>query len=76
MSGQKNAYFANSPNTSHRLRFAAASLRKATPRPAFDAGRQKAETPAASWAVRAVEKAKGKSAKGKMVRSMWLKRRN
>ena len=32
----KNAYFANSPNTSHRLRFALASLRKATPRPAFD----------------------------------------
>ena len=34
----KNAYFANSPNTSHRLRFALASLRKATPRPAFDGG--------------------------------------
>ena len=32
----KNAYFANSPNTSHRLRFASASLRKATQRPAFD----------------------------------------
>ena len=39
----KNAYFANSPNTSHRLRFAAASLRKATPRPAFDDERRKAE---------------------------------
>jgi hypothetical protein len=36
LSGQKNAYFANSPNTSHRPRFALASLRKATPRPAFD----------------------------------------
>ena len=35
----KNAYFANSPNTSHRLRSAAASLRKATPRPASDDGR-------------------------------------
>ena len=35
----KNAYFANSPNTSHRLRCALASLRKATPRPAFDLGR-------------------------------------
>ena len=32
----KNAYFANSPNTSHRPRFALASIRKATPRPAFD----------------------------------------
>ena len=30
---QKNAYFANSLNTSHRLRFALASIRKATPRP-------------------------------------------
>ncbi|WP_374283683.1 hypothetical protein, partial [Desulfovibrio sp.] len=38
-----NAYFANSSNTSHRLRFAAASLRKATPRPAFDDERRKAE---------------------------------
>ena len=35
----QNAYFANSPNTSHRLRFALASLRKATPLPAFDGGR-------------------------------------
>ena len=34
----KNAYFANSHNTSHRPRCALASLRKATPRPAFDAG--------------------------------------
>ena len=32
----KNAYFANSPNTSHRPRCAPASIRKATPRPAFD----------------------------------------
>ena len=32
----QNAYFANSSNTSHRPRFALASLRKATPRPAFD----------------------------------------
>ena len=38
----KNAYFANSPNTSHRLHFAAASLRKATPRPAFDHEQRKA----------------------------------
>ena len=35
MSGQKNAYFANSLNTSHRLRVAPASIRKAAPRPAF-----------------------------------------
>ena len=35
----KNAYFANSSNTRHRLRFALASLRKATPRSAFDGGR-------------------------------------
>ena len=41
MSGQKNAYFANSLNTSHRPRFALASLRKATPRPAFDGERRK-----------------------------------
>ena len=34
----KNAYFANSLNTSHRLRFALASLRKVTLRPAFDGG--------------------------------------
>ena len=39
----KNAYFANSPNTSHRLRFALASLRKATSRPAFDDDRRKTE---------------------------------
>ena len=32
----QNAYFANSPNTSHRLRYAPASLRKATPRPSPD----------------------------------------
>jgi hypothetical protein len=36
----KNAYFANSLNTSHRLRFALASLRKATPRPASDGGQR------------------------------------
>ena len=42
MSGQKNAYFANSPNTSHRPRFALASIRKATPRPAFDGELRKA----------------------------------
>ena len=41
MSGQKNAYFANSLNTSHRPRFALASLRKAMPRPAFDGERRK-----------------------------------
>jgi len=29
-------YFANSPNTNHRLRYAPASLRKATSRPASD----------------------------------------
>ncbi|WP_374283697.1 hypothetical protein, partial [Desulfovibrio sp.] len=39
----KNAYFANSSNTSHRLRFASASLRKATQRPAFDDEPRKAE---------------------------------
>ena len=39
----KNAYFANSPNTSHRLRSALASLRKATPRPAFDGSCGKAK---------------------------------
>ena len=38
MSGQKNVYFANSLNTSHRPRFALASIRKVTPRPAFDGG--------------------------------------
>ena len=38
----QNAYFANSPNTSHRPRFALASLRKATPRPAFDGELRKA----------------------------------
>ena len=38
----KNAYFANSPNTSHRLRFALASLRKVTSQPAFDDERRKA----------------------------------
>ena len=38
----KNAYFANSSNTSHRLRFALASLRKVTSQPAFDDGRRKA----------------------------------
>jgi hypothetical protein len=43
LSGQKNAYFANSLNTSHRRRFALASIRKATPRPAFDGGRRKAK---------------------------------
>ena len=32
----KNAYFANSLNTSHRPRYALASLRKVAPRPAFD----------------------------------------
>jgi len=40
----KNAYFANSLNTSHRLRFASASIRKAAPRPAFDGERN-------SWCV-------------------------
>ena len=39
LSGKKNAYFANSPNTSHRPRCALASLRKATRRPAFDGNR-------------------------------------
>ena len=43
MSGQKNAYFANSLNTSHRHRFALASIRKVTPRPAFDRGQRKAD---------------------------------
>ena len=38
----QNAYFANSPNTSHRPRSALASLRKATPRPAFDGDLRKA----------------------------------
>ena len=38
----KNAYFANSSNTSHRLRFALASLRKVTSQPAFDDERRKA----------------------------------
>ena len=42
MPGQKNAYFANSPNTIHRPRCALASLRKATPRPAFDGELRKA----------------------------------
>ena len=42
LSGQKNAYFANSPNTIHRPRCALASLRKATPRPAFDGELRKA----------------------------------
>jgi hypothetical protein len=39
----KNAYFANSLNTSHRPRIALASLRKATPRPASDRGQRKAK---------------------------------
>ena len=39
----KNAYFANSLNTSHRLRCALASIRKATPQPAFDGGQLKAK---------------------------------
>ena len=37
----KNAYFANSSNTSHRPRFALANLRKATTQPAFDHVRRK-----------------------------------
>ena len=36
----QNAYFANSLNTSHRPRSAQASLRKATPRPAFNGERR------------------------------------
>ena len=35
----ENAYFANSLNTSHRLRAAPASIRKATQRPASDGER-------------------------------------
>ena len=34
----QKAYFANSPNTNHRLRSASASIRKATPQPASDHG--------------------------------------
>ena len=34
----QKAYFANSPNTNHRLCSAPASIRKATPRPASDHG--------------------------------------
>ena len=39
----KNAYFANSPSTSHSLRSALASLGKATPRLAFDGSCGKAK---------------------------------
>ena len=57
MSAQKNAYFANSPNTSHRLRLAPASLRKATSRPAFDEGQG--------------ERQKGRERKGKHRRKVF-----
>jgi hypothetical protein len=66
LSGQKNAYFANSPNTSHRPRCALASLRKATPRPAFDGEWRKAESKKdrgngdcgrSGWCVYGVERA-------------------
>jgi hypothetical protein len=43
LSGQKNAYFANSLNTIHRHRSALASLWKATPRPASEGGQRKAD---------------------------------